>query len=101
MSGRDYSFLNKDKLMSKSKMISSKIETMTETFQTFQEILEGLKKIPYLEFQFLFERSGLTDKLLKKLADALEKYRDMYFQQLGDIQQTTLDNYPGGKSKNE
>ena len=99
MSGRDYSFLNKEKLMKRSKMISSKIESMTEGFESFFNILQGLKKIPYLEFQYLFERSGLTDKLLEKLSKALETYRDMYFQQLGDIQQTTLDTYSGGKKE--
>lgn len=98
MSGRDYSFLNKDKLMKKSKMISSKIETMTETYESFINILEGLKKIPYLEFQYLFERSGLTEKLLKKLSKALETYRSMYFEQLGDITQTTIKDFSGGKN---
>jgi len=97
MSGRDYSFLNKDKLMKRSKMISSKIETMTETYDSFVKILDGLKKIPYLEFQYLFERSGLTEKLLEKLTKALENYRDLYFQQLGDIQQTTLKQFSGVK----
>ena len=97
MSGRDYSFLNKDKLMKRSKMISSKIETMTETYNSFVKILDGLKKIPYLEFQYLFERSGLTEKLLEKLTKALENYRDLYFQQLGDIQQTTLKQFSGVK----
>ncbi len=95
MSGKDYSFLNKDKLMKKSKMISSKIETMTETFESFMGILEGLKKIPYLDFQYLFERSGLTEKLLEKLSKALENYRDLYFQQLGDIQQTSIKSFTG------
>jgi len=97
LSGRDYSFLNKDKLMKRSKMISSKIETMTETYDSFVKILDGLKKIPYLEFQYLFERSGLTEKLLEKLTKALENYRDLYFQQLGDIQQTTLKQFSGVK----
>lgn len=99
MSGRDYSFLNKEILMKRSKMISSKIETMTETFDSFLKVLDGLKKIPYLEFQYLFERSGLTEKLLEKLSKALETYRDMYFQQLGDIQQTSLKDFGGNPNE--
>ena len=90
---KNYYFLDKKKLLKNSKSITARIETMTETFASFNEILEGLKKDPYLEFQYLFERAGLNDKILKKVSRALENYRDLYFKQLGDIQQTSLDEY--------
>lgn len=93
MSGKNYYFINREKLLKNSKTITSKIETMTETFAKFHSILEGLKKDPYLEFQYLFERAGLTDKLLEKLSKGLDTYRDLYFTQLGDIQQTSLKDF--------
>lgn len=95
MSGKNYYFINREKLLKKSKALSSKIETMMETHNSFMKILEGLKKEPYLEFQYLFERAGLTDKLLTKLSKALDNYRDLYFTQIGDIQQTSLKDFGG------
>ena len=93
MSGKNYYFINKEKLIKKSKTISSKIETMVETFQKFNEILEGLKKEPYLEFQYLFKRAGLTEKLLTKFSKAIDRYREMYFEQIGDIMQTSIEDF--------
>lgn len=93
MSGKNYYFIDKEKLIKKSKMISSKVENMIESFGSFMEILEGLKKEPYLEFQYLFERSGLTDKLLTKISKIIDRYRELYFEQIGDIMQTSIEDF--------
>ena len=95
--GKNYYFLDRDKLLKQSKIISAKIEGMTETFGKFNDILEGLKKEPYLEFQYLFERAGLTEKILKKVSVAVDKARELYFNQIGDIYQTSLDSFGGKK----
>ena len=93
--GKNYNFLDKKYLMKRAKIITPKIEGMIESFEKSFDILEGLKKEPYLEFQYLFERSGLTDKLIEKLSKALDRYREMYFTQIGDIQQTSIDSFRG------
>lgn len=94
--GKNYYFLDRKRLLKKSTSISAKVEGMVETFEKFHDILEGLTKEPYLEFQYLAERAGLNEKLLKKIDNAIKKYRELYFNQLGEIQQTSIDDFKGG-----
>lgn len=91
--GKNYYFLDKQKLLKHSKNLSAKVEGMVETFEKFVDIQQGLEKEPYLEFQYLFERSGLNEKLLSKINKAIKKFREMYFTQMGDIFQTSIDDY--------
>jgi len=95
--GKNYNFLDKKYLLKRAKIISPKIEGMIESFEKSFDILNGLKNEPYLEFQYLFNRAGLTDKLLKKISKALDKYRELYFAQIGDILQTSIEDFGGTK----
>lgn len=94
-----YTFIDKDKLMKTSRKITTKVETMCEAFDNFTNLLEGLEKEPYLDFQNLGDRAGINKKQLTKLGKAVENYRNIYFQRLSEIFQTSLDDFGKGVIK--
>lgn len=90
---KNYYFIDKEKLKSKSKDLAGRIEKMSTAFYEFQDILDGLKKDPYIDFSYLGARAGLSDKLLEKVKKAIEKYRDLYFNTINDIFQTRIEDF--------
>ena len=86
-------FINKEKLLKRSKEITLRVETMYEAFFKFDELVKLLKKEPYLNFSFMEGRSGLNTKILKKVEDAVEDYRKIYFQYMSEIYQKSIDEF--------
>ena len=90
---KNYYFIDKEKLKARSKDLAGRIEKMSTTFFEFQDISMGLRKDPYIDFSYLAERAGLTNKLLEKVKKAIENYRDLYFSTINDIFQTRIEDF--------
>ena len=90
---KNYYFIDKERLRIKSKSLTAKIERMYETYGDFIDLLEALRKEPYIDFTNLEMRAGLDEKLLKKLTNAIEEYRRIYFDKITDIFQTSIEDF--------
>lgn len=93
MSSKKYYFINKEKLKTRSKDLANRIDKMSDTFYELTEILKGLKEDAYIDFSYLGERAGLSEKLLGKVSKAIEKYRDFFFKTMTDIFQTRIEDF--------
>lgn len=88
-----YYFIDKEKLRRKSKTLTDKIEKMYEAYFQFHELLESLRKEPYIDFTNLEARVGLEEKLLKKTTTAVENYRKTYFEIITKVLQTSIEDF--------
>ena len=88
-----YYFINKEPLRNKAKDITARVEKMYESFGTFTEILEGLRKDIFIDFIGLEVKAGLTIKKLNSVKKAIEEYRRVYFDLLAKIYQTKIDDF--------
>ena len=91
-----YYFIDKERLMKRSRTITAKIEKMVDLWSEFKDVLLGLNSEAYISFQALFERAGFTLKQLEKMEKMVNRYRDQYFQVLAEIEQKSMDEYLGG-----
>lgn len=88
-----YYFINKERLRNKAKDITTKVEKMYESFGTFVEIVEGLRKDIFIDFIGLEGKAGLTNKKLNSVKNAIDEYRRVYFDLLAKIYQTKIDDF--------
>lgn len=88
-----YYFIDKEQLRNKTKDITARIEKMYESFGTFVEIIDGLKKDTFIDFIGLDVKAGLTPKKLKGIKNAIDEYRRVYFDLLAKIYQTKIDDF--------
>lgn len=88
-----YYFIDKERLRSRAKDITARIERMYESFGEFTEVLEGLRKDLFINFTGLEAKAGLTPKKIKTMANSIENYRRIYFDLLAKIYQTKIDDF--------
>ena len=91
----DYSFFDKEKLKTRSRSLDPKVERMYEAFFEFRDLQKALSEEAFLNFSYLSDRCGLTERLLKKLEKAVEAYRNMYLELMIDIFQKRIQDYTG------
>ncbi len=92
-----YYFIDKEGLRKTADRINALVEKMYEGFHEWKGIKEALIKDSYVEFTNLASIAGLSDKLMKKLENAVEKFRELYFARMTDIFQTTIEDFVGTK----
>ena len=90
---KTYPFLDKDNLKKRAKTLNPLIEKAYESFFSMLDLLNGVKNDEYIAFSNLYEKAGLTNKLLAKLEKGIEKLRDLYFSTMTDIFQTRIEDF--------
>lgn len=91
--GRKYFFINRENLRISLDRTSQLMDKMYEGYHEFKELKEALSKDDYVSLTNLDAKAGLTDKLLKRVEKAVEKFRDLYIAQNLDILQTTIEDF--------
>ena len=90
--------MDKEKLRRSSKELSLKVEKMYESFFEFLDLHDALENDDFIDLTYHSERVGLTPKMLFKMTEAVQKYREKFFERVTDIFQTRIEDFTIGTS---